>query len=401
MRRVADEPRVREIVGRPRLPRRRQLEPGGPRGGRRPRRNDVREHAGHQERGGVADGATTVAGIRPQQPAVGILHARDEMRRHGGALVGEHAVRRRQLHQREFAGAERERRDVRHRRRDPEALREVRRRADADLLQQLRRRAIARDLQRGPQRVLGLFVLAAGQPRAARRVDRRVEMPQDRRGRVPALERRGVNDRLERGSCLAVRLRRAIEAAPAEIASADERADYTVRGVNRDEAALQLTRGGTELDDLRDAARNRLLRRALHLRLVTRVDAKPAAQDLLAAEPRDQLAADRFLEIETARAGARRRRDVGHHAARVQRLVEGGSILGVGQPPRLAHQPQHQIAARERTPRRQRRRIRRRRSDDAGERGRFGGIEVGRGLREIAARRRLHAVIAVPVPQVG
>ena len=51
--------------------------------------------------------------VGPDRYAIGVLDARDEMRRDGDALIGENAIGRGQLEQRDTARTERERGDAR------------------------------------------------------------------------------------------------------------------------------------------------------------------------------------------------------------------------------------------------------------------------------------------------
>ena len=94
---------------------------------------------------------------------------------------------------------------------DPESMCIVDSGADADVLQELRRGAVARHLEGLAKRVLARLVLADWQPHPPRGVDRSVEVGQDRSGSVTPLERRGVDDRLERGASLTPGLRRPVE----------------------------------------------------------------------------------------------------------------------------------------------------------------------------------------------
>ena len=134
----------------------------------------------------------------------------------------------------------------------PEPLRVIDGGADADLLKQLCGGAVARHFERAAKRVLSLLVPAAGKPRLVPGRDRRVEIAQQRSRRIAALERRRVDDRLERRTGLTTGLGGAIEAARVEIAAADERAHVTSCGIHGDEAALQISRSRPRLHDLRN-----------------------------------------------------------------------------------------------------------------------------------------------------
>ena len=118
-----------------------------------------------------------------------------------------------------------------------------------------------------------------------------------RAGRVAALERRGIDDRLERGSGLAPGLRRAVEGALLIVPAADEREDVPVGGIDGHEAALQVLRSGPRLGNLGDARAYGLLGGSLEHRVIGRVHAQTAAKHALRSEHRDELAPDLFLEV--------------------------------------------------------------------------------------------------------
>src|ERR1700688_944127 len=82
-------------------------------------------------------------------------------------------------------------------------------------------------------------MLVFRRPRALRCVYRRIEMVDDGRGRVPDLERGGVDERFERRAGLPPRLYGAVEAAIGEVAAANHRTHFTARWIDRHERRLQ------------------------------------------------------------------------------------------------------------------------------------------------------------------
>ena len=107
----------------------------------------------------------------------------------------------------------------------------------------------------------------------------------------------------------------------------------------------------------------------MHLRVVSLVDAQAAFHACWPPKPGVELAAHFFLEVAAAR-GARRRHDrIGRR--RAQRHRERAAIAGLVEAAGVAHQAQHEIAARERARRRVGRRIVGRRSHEGREHRRF------------------------------
>src|SRR5262252_9169469 len=82
-------------------------------------------------------------------------------------------------------------------------------------------------------------MLVFGNPSAFVRQDRIVEIGQKRSWRVARLDGRGIDERLERRSRLAPRLRGAIERALIEVAAAYHRTHFTGVGVEGHERRLQ------------------------------------------------------------------------------------------------------------------------------------------------------------------
>ena len=161
-------------------------------------------------------------------------------------------------------------------------------------------------------------MLVLGDPAALRRLDRLVEAGDQARRGDARLERRGVDERLERRARLAARLDGAVEAALGEGAAADHDADFAGARIHGDDAALQVRRPdailhgaadlGQELGarlvlvarallDRRQPGLERPLGRLLHRRIDRRVDPQPAARDAAPAEAIDQLAPDLLLEV--------------------------------------------------------------------------------------------------------
>src|SRR4051812_19682788 len=83
-----------------------------------------------------------------------------------------------------------------------------------------------------------MFVL--GHPPALRCRDRSVEIVDDRRRRIPGLERGGIDEWLECRPGLALRLCRAVESALVEIAAADHRAHVAGGWIHRHKRTLKV-----------------------------------------------------------------------------------------------------------------------------------------------------------------
>jgi hypothetical protein len=83
-----------------------------------------------------------------------------------------------------------------------------------------------------------MFVLR--HPTTLWRGDRSVEVFNDRRRRIANLQRRSVDERLERRSRLPFGLCRTVEAALVEIAAPDHRAHVAVGWIHRNERTLQV-----------------------------------------------------------------------------------------------------------------------------------------------------------------
>ena len=151
-------------------------------------------------------------------------------------------------------------------------------------------------------------------------------------GRVPGLERRGVDERLERRAWLAARLHGAVEAALREVASADHRAHVARAWIHRDQRGLQRGRIARRACGLRASA-SRFSSRAFSdcatdasaascsVHVDRRVDAETALVDLLPAEALDELLPHLFLEVLTARVARRG----GCRAARRARCARAAS----------------------------------------------------------------------------
>ena len=160
VRRVADEPGIRIVIGGAGLAGGRQLESRGARGVTGSRRNHIRQHARHQIRRRRADGLCMALCRTVDGCASGIIDAGNEARRCHASSIGERGVRRSQLQQRDLSGAERKRWNHRQLRLYPEPLRIIDGDADADLLKQLCGGAVARHFERTAKCVLGLLVPA-------------------------------------------------------------------------------------------------------------------------------------------------------------------------------------------------------------------------------------------------
>src|SRR5712692_383172 len=106
-------------------------------------------------------------------------------------------------------------------------------------------------------------MLVFRRPCALRRVHRRIEMIYDARWRVSRFERGGVYERFERRARLAPSLHGTVEAAIGEGATADHRAHFAARWINRHERRLQwlLVTGGVLRPGFGGAPRFDLLER--------------------------------------------------------------------------------------------------------------------------------------------
>ena len=121
---------------------------------------------------------------------------------------------------------------------------------------------------------------------------------QQRPGRIAAFERCRIDERLERGPCLAARLRGAIEAARKEIATADDGMYIPCLRIHRNETPLQVLCGRMGLRDFRNTGLDRLLRLLLDDRIVGRVNAEAASQHLIRAKQAEELTPQFLLEVQ-------------------------------------------------------------------------------------------------------
>src|SRR5688500_10260589 len=146
-----------------------------------------------------------------------------------------------------------------------------------------------------------------GNPVPLRSPRRLVQIRQQRSRCEPALERGGIDERLERRSGLTPRLRGAIEAARTEVAAADHGAHLTGMRVHRHQRRLQriahwdrsiaTPSACLTLFDLLEPARDLALRCLLHVEVERRVDPEAALIHALPAELLDKLLTHFFLEV--------------------------------------------------------------------------------------------------------
>ncbi len=363
--------------------------------------DDVSEQLSHQECRVLARHALRRCfGTLEEHGAVGSFHPANEHRVVPQAAVGEHPV----------GSGHREQGDIprpeHHRRHgwsaDAEPLGVLDGSRNADGAEHLHRGTVARRAQRrahGHRAGSGMTVL--GKPGAFGRVHRLVEPGDDRGGRVAHLERRGVDERLERGSGLPVRLGRAIERALGEVAATDERAHFARVRVERDERALQVVRRGAvfgqghlgtrRVPERRmpfggvEPAGERRLGGRLHRWVDRRVDPEAAGRDELPAEAVDQFPGDRLPDVRPGR--------VAHEA--VDECHRGiGQLRGrvLIDRARFGHQPQHDGTPHHRAIEVARGRVSRRRLDQARHERGFSRVELRRVLAEVPARGRFHSV---------
>ena len=199
----------------------------------------------HHRLDGVGDVVGGAALARPlvvavDRPAVAVLYPVDQGRLDPEPAVREHRVGRHHLVERGLARPERIAEKRRHVVVDAETLAVLRDGVHADVLGDAHGHQVARLLDAGAHRrraVVGVArVLRLPDPRTGRHLDRRVE--HDRRRAVTLVERRGVDEGLERRPRLAQRLRRAVEDAGLVREPALHRQHAPGLGVHRHEPAL-------------------------------------------------------------------------------------------------------------------------------------------------------------------
>ena len=180
------------------------------------RAEDAAQHVGHDEGGIGADHVVGFGAVFLEQVAVAILYVQDGERLHPHALIRERRVGAGDVEQRRVAGAKRNRQVGRKILLEPESLRELEHVLGPERVHHLDRGNIARFLERVAQRdrsqeFVVVVVRAVDLPVAGGIAHRRVD--DDRRRGKAAVDRGGVDDRLERRSELTVRLHRAVELA--------------------------------------------------------------------------------------------------------------------------------------------------------------------------------------------
>ena len=214
------------------------------------------------------------------------------------------------------------------------------------------------------------------------------------RRREALLERRRVDERLERRSRLPLRLRRAVEVALLEVATADHRPDFAGSRIQRHERGLQRIRfvvvlATLTLLDIGDAARDLGFGGLLHVEVNRRVDLQAALIDALPPETLDQETPDLFFEVLPERLATPERVVQLHRF--LQRLVVRRSIDHL----RIEHRAERDVAACRGLLEAHRRRVAGGRLHEAGQQRRFRDADGRRRLAEIPERRGLHTVQAV------
>ena len=175
-----------------------------------------------------------------------IADLQHRVRPHAHALVREHRVGARHLDQRRLGRAEGDRQIGRQRRLEAEPPGVGDHLAGPELVHDADGGHVARLLECAAQRdrALELAVVVerrvGGLAGAAGKADRRVHQERDRR--VAAVDRRGVDERLEGRADLAVGLRRAVELAALEAVAADHRQDLAGAVVDDEHGAFDLRR---------------------------------------------------------------------------------------------------------------------------------------------------------------
>ena len=251
-------------------------------------------------------------------------------------------------------------------------------------------------------------MLVLGQPLLLVHEQRIVQPRDQRRRRVPCLERRGVDERLERRSGLPLRLEGAIEPALGEVAAADQREHVSVGRIHGDERPLQVV-GGLALFHLGQLRARRVreappafdvleilldqrLGAALQIDVERGEDAQASLRHARPAEPIDQLAAHRLLEILAgALVDLEAVDQLDRHLLRAlrRRCVDRAGI---------DHRLQHDRPAGEGPIQVARRRVRRWRLDESCEQRRLVHGQIRSALSEIPARGGFDAV--EPVAEV-
>ncbi len=195
------------------------------------------------------------------------------------------------------------------------------------------------------------------------------------------LERRGIDEGLERRSRLTTTAPGAVERGRLEIAAADDREDTARGGIERDECRLQVSNAQT-----RQSVRHGLLRHVLQRRKDGGVHfpvGRPVAAELVA-----ELLPQPLFRVAVACGG------FGRIRPDAQRLTpRGGGVRGRDVARRL-HPIEHVLAAPARAVQVRPRRERGRRLDETRDQRRFGEREIARVLPEQARRHRLDAVEA-------
>src|SRR5690606_13198716 len=230
LRGVADEPDVGRIVRGARLPRRGDLvrqvaDRGVPDAISGTPVDHLPQHVRDDPGDGGGEGDLRSLSRLPDDPAAAVLDSLDVPRLDAEPAVCERGVAGDEIDRVNGRRADEDRRVGRDFRLDPCSARDVLNRLHADLLTQPDRHHVLRALQRFPQRHLALVVVGvvAGDPGVAvRHPDEERGVREGVEGRAALLERRGEDERLERGARLPERLRRAVELRLAEVTPAHE-----------------------------------------------------------------------------------------------------------------------------------------------------------------------------------
>ena len=237
----ADEPRVGVVVHGAGLAGERPLcgEAGGSL--RRSADQNAPQQVRHHVRGVRPDDVHGLGAVLLEQVPAAVEHSQHLEWLHPDALIGEDGVRARHLEQRRVARAKRNRQIWREVLLESKPLRVGEDVPGSKRVHHLDGRHVARLLERVAQRdrafeLVIVIVRAVNLTVPGGVADRRVH--QDRRGREPAIDRRGVDDRLEGRPELPVRLHRPVELAAVEAPPAHHRLDLAGTVIERDERAL-------------------------------------------------------------------------------------------------------------------------------------------------------------------
>ncbi len=176
--------------------------------------------------------------------AAPVLNAIDQSRRNVQAAIVEHGIRRGQSQHRRFARAQRHGQERRHIVHDIEPLGIIDDGRHPDILGQPHRHDVARFFDAEAKRTgaveFALVVLRLPLAEAIALIDHDGRIEDQARRRKSVIERCGIDERLERGARLALRLDGPIKLAGVVIVAADQRQNAAGMRIHRDQGAVDL-----------------------------------------------------------------------------------------------------------------------------------------------------------------